>query len=130
MPHTRKPASPRTVSDRARQLRRRPTPTEKTLWQRLRKRQLGPKFRRQVAIGPFIVDFFCREAGLVVEIDGQPHDEAPQVELDRARTEWLEDRGFRVLRFRNDEVDQDIQGVTEAVAKYLPLSRSAGEGMG
>jgi very-short-patch-repair endonuclease len=130
MPHTRKPASPQTVFDRARQLRRHPTPTEQTLWQRLRKRQLGAKFRRQVAIGTFIVDFFCREAGLVIEIDGDPHEEGPQAEHDKARTEWLEDHGFRVLRFKNDEVEQKIQGVIDAIGEKLPLPRSAGEGEG
>jgi very-short-patch-repair endonuclease len=79
-----------------------------------------------VAIGPFIVDFFCREANLVVEIDGEPHEERPQAEHDKARTEWLEDREFQVLRFRNSEVEQEIQEVVDAIAGKLPLSRSGG----
>jgi 5-methyltetrahydrofolate--homocysteine methyltransferase len=79
-----------------------------------------------VAIGTFIVDFFCREAGLVIEIDGEPHAEEPQAEHDKARTEWLEDRGFQVLRFKNAEVEREIEGVIDAIARKLPLSRFGG----
>jgi very-short-patch-repair endonuclease len=80
-----------------------------------------------VAIGPFIVDFFCREANLIIELDGEPHEDEPQVEHDEARTEWLEDRGFRVLRFKNAQVEQSIENVIDTIVKNLPLPRSAGD---
>jgi very-short-patch-repair endonuclease len=68
---------------------------EELLWQRLRNRQLNAKFRRQRPIGPFIVDFYCAEARLVVEIDGDVHLEASRADRDQARTEWLEELGSR-----------------------------------
>jgi very-short-patch-repair endonuclease len=101
------------------------TPAEGLLWQRLRHRKLGAKFRRQVPIGPFIVDFYCHEARLVVEVDGEAHADESQAALDAARTEWLEDEGYRVLRVRNDELIGEIDSVTARIQRELPLSRSA-----
>jgi very-short-patch-repair endonuclease len=84
----------------------------------LRRRQIdGHRFRRQVPIGPYIVDFACLGARLVIEVDGSQHfDEA---DADRERTEWLEARGYRVLRFWNDEVLQQTDGVLEMVQHAL-----------
>jgi adenine-specific DNA-methyltransferase len=92
---------------------------EELLWQRLRNRQLNAKFRRQRPIGPFIVDFYCAEARLVVEIDGDVHLEASRADRDQARTEWLEELGYRVLRFGNDEVMQNLEAVLEKIAGGL-----------
>src|SRR3989338_8545860 len=88
---------------RARHLRSSQTPAEEALWQQLRLRQLaGHKFRRQQPLGPYIVDFACLEARLIVELDGGHH--AARAEYDAERTAWLEAQDFRVLRFWNHEV--------------------------
>ena len=104
---------------RVRQARRDATPAERKLWQYLRARQLdGCKFRRQVWLGPFIADFLCAEAKLVVEIDGDTH--ADQVEYDERRTAWLAREGFRVVRVTNADVMQNIDGVLAFIVFALP----------
>jgi very-short-patch-repair endonuclease len=88
---------------RARQLRRTQTRAEAALWKMLRARRLaGLKFRRQQPLGPFIADFFCAEAALVVEADGAVH--LGRHERDAARDAWLEAAGVAVVRFSNDEI--------------------------
>ena len=99
---------------RAREFRKGMTPAEARLWGCLRNRGLGGlKFRRQHLIGRFIVDFCCVEARVVVEVDGGIH--ARQQERDAARTEYLECLGYRVIRFRNDQVSEDLDRVLEAI---------------
>ena len=84
------------------------------MWSRLRDRRLsGHKFRRQHPIGPYVADFYCAEARLVVELDGSWH--ACQVEYDQARTGWLQANGYRVIRFNNAEVDREIEAVLEKI---------------
>jgi len=91
------------------------TPTEKALWQRLRAKRLdGLKFRRQHPLGPFIADFYCAAHRLVVEIDGGIHE--TQAERDQARTEQFEAYGYRVIRFSNEQVKQDIEAVLAETA--------------
>ena len=103
----------------ARRLRRDQTDAEQMLWARLRNRQLdGWKFRRQVPLGKFVVDFVCYDEKLVVELDGGQHGENP--DDDATRTAWLEARGFRVLRFWNHEVLENLEGVLTIIAKALP----------
>jgi len=103
-----------TIRQRARELRQPQTPAEARLWQRLRARRLnGYYFRRQHPIGNFIVDFYCARARLVVEVDGDVH--AMQKEYDAARTEWLEERGYRVIRFTNDQVFHELDAVLESI---------------
>ena len=119
--------------DCARELRADMTDAETKLWWRLRGRQLGGhRFRRQVPIGPYIVDFACLAASLVIEVDGGQHfDEADR---DERRTAWLEERGYRVIRFLNPDVLTNIDGVLETVLRALPAtppprpSPSGGEG--
>ncbi|MBD2777942.1 endonuclease domain-containing protein [Iningainema tapete] len=102
----------------ARQMRREPTLAEARLWEKLRNKQLlGFKFRRQHAIDRFIVDFYCGEAQLVVEVDGEIHDYTQ--EQDAIRQEFLESLGLRVVRFRNEEVLNLIDGVLEEIAQTL-----------
>ena len=104
---------------RVRAARRLATPAERKLWSVLRARQVGGlKFRRQVWLGPFIADFLCAEARLVVEVDGDTH--AAQPGYDRSRTAWLEREGFRVIRFANRDVMTNIAGVTEELLRQLP----------
>ena len=106
--------------DRARQLRRSATDAERRLWLRLRSARLhGAKFRRQHPLGPYIADFFCLAARLVVELDGGGHDAEAQRRADAARTAYLESCGYRVLRFWNNEVIDNIDGVVEKIAEYL-----------
>jgi very-short-patch-repair endonuclease len=100
---------------RGRQLRQRATVPERLLWGRLRDgRCAGLKFRRQQPLGEYVVDFFCATSRIVVELDGRSH-EGRGVE-DEVRQELLERQGIRVLRFTNDQVLADLQGVVEAIA--------------
>ena len=91
--------------------RRNPTEAESLLWEVLRKRQLGKPFRRQHIIGDFIVDFICLPVKLIIEVDGGYHNKGNQPTLDEKRTEWLEKKGYKVIRFTNEEVLSDIKNV-------------------
>ena len=103
---------------RARALRRNPTEAEKFLWRKLRLWQIdGFKFRRQQPLGNYIVDFVCFERKLIVELDGGQH--AEQVEYDAERDAWLREQGFTVLRFWNNDVLQNINGVKEIILSNL-----------
>ena len=102
----------------ARQMRRDPTPAEDQLWQRLRNRALGVKFRRQHPIDRFVVDFFCDEARLIVEVDGGIHQYTG--EEDALRQEFLESYGFHVLRFSNEEVLGGMTRVLEIDKQRQP----------
>ena len=98
-------------------MRREPTPAEERLWDRLRSRRLaGSKFRRQHPIGRFVVDFYCVERGLAIEVDGPIHEEQP--DEDRARQEYLEQRK-RFRRFTNDEIQQNIERVLSDIRAAL-----------
>jgi len=99
------------ILQRSRDFRHPLTPTEAKVWEAVRRRQLGFKFRRQHPIDRFIVDFYCAEAKLVIEIDGDSHAEADQASYDSARTRWLEERGYRVIRFTAAQVGEDLAGV-------------------
>src|SRR2546422_2907729 len=102
----------------SRRLRQEMTDAEVRLWLRLRGAQIeGYRFRRQVPIGPYVADFACLKARLVVEVDGGQH--AEEVERDQKRTDWLASRGFRVLRFWNGEVLQQTDGGVELVCEAL-----------
>ncbi len=106
---------------RARSLRHNQTTPEALLWARLRNRQLGGrKFRRQVWLGHYIVDFFAAEARLVIELDGETHSGAPAEAADAARDAFLVGQGYRVLRFWNHEVTSNIDGVLQAIIAALP----------
>jgi len=107
--HTIRETSPE-LRQRAKELRKRMTSAERTLWSRLRGHQLGGlKIRRQHPLGRFIVDFYCTDARLVLEVDGGIHDRL--VERDAARTEYLEQRGFGVIRIRNEDIEQNLEKV-------------------
>ena len=100
----------------ARALRNHSTDTERALWRHLRQRQFkGFKFRRQQPIGSYIVDFVCLEKKLIIEMDEGQHASAQ----DLGRTSWLEDRGFRVLRFWNNQALSEIEAVTKAIWEAL-----------
>jgi very-short-patch-repair endonuclease len=120
------------LRDRARDLRRNQTDTERHLWMRLRARQFEhAKFRRQQPIGPFIADFCCMEHKVIVELDGSPH--LVQAAPDTERTAYLAAHGYRVLRFWNHDVLNDIDAVLERIVAALksphpdPLPKGEGE---
>jgi very-short-patch-repair endonuclease len=96
------------------------TDSERHLWMRLRAEQIdGCRFRRQVAMGPYVVDFVCFRAKLVIEVDGGHH--AQLGKQDEQRTAWLLSRGFRVLRFWNNDVLQQTNGVLETIRAQLSV---------
>jgi very-short-patch-repair endonuclease len=93
------------------------TPPEAKLWWQLRSRQLfGLKFKRQVPVGPYIVDFMCEEFGLVVEVDGDTH--AHQIAYDTRRDAYLNAAGFYVVRFANSDVIHNLDGVLYEIARH------------
>ncbi len=105
---------PTTTEARAWSLRLNQTAAEQLLWQRLRAGRLnGHKFRRQVAIDPYIADFVCHAARLIVELDGSQHVDAAS--YDERRCRYLEAQGWQVLRFWNNDVSQRMEGVLEAI---------------
>jgi len=104
----------------ARELRQKYTDAEKALWMKLRNRQLeGVKFRRQQPIGSYIVDFASFERSLIIEIDGGQHNEDRTKGRDEERTIRLEERGYRIIRFWNNEVLTNPEGVLEKIRKTL-----------
>ena len=105
---------------RAKELRKKATPVEKILWEKLRNRQLhGLKFRRQHPLGTFIVDFYCPAQRLVIELDGDIH-RYKEAE-DHARNELLEVKGYKVIRFWNNEVEENLDKVLEAIKESCDL---------
>ena len=107
-------------SAKARGLRKRQTDAERALWSRLRNKELaGIKFRRQQAVGPYIVDFVSFQAKLIVEVDGGQHNQPRRMANDDGRDKWLHAQGFQVLRFWNSDVLKNIDGVLERISAAL-----------
>ena len=107
-----------TSADKARRLRQRSTDTERRFWLILRDRRLqGWKFRRQVPLGSYVVDFYCATARLVVELDGGQH--AIQAAHDQGRTDWLISQGYAVVRFWNNDVFANTDGVLSELLRHL-----------
>jgi very-short-patch-repair endonuclease len=108
------PILPDKLLYRGRRLRHENTFPERKLWQHIRAKQLcGLKFRRQHAIGPFTVDFYCHEHRLVIEFDGNSH--ADQADYDLQREDYLKNERLTILRFQNDDVLSDIESVLRAI---------------
>jgi very-short-patch-repair endonuclease len=107
----------------AKKLRANTTPHERILWRALKEIPLeGTHFRRQAPIGPYVVDFFCPAKRLVIELDGGHHNEDETAERDRERQAWLEQEGYRVVRFWNSDISSDLTAVLERV--YIELHGS------
>lgn len=105
----------------ARELRKNATRAEIILWEELRNRKFYAfKFRRQHPIRGFIADFYCNELKLVIEVDGEVHDGECQIEYDKERTFELGELGIKVLRFKNEEVENNIKEVLNKIRNYLP----------
>lgn len=108
------------LKDKARQLRKNLTDSEKVLWSRLRNKQLlGIQFYRQKAIGEYIVDFFAPKARLVVEVDGSQHPISDHIEKDRIRDGYLTSLGLRVIRLNSREVLKEGDAVVEAIYRVI-----------
>ncbi len=106
------------MRERARDLRKNPTEAERLLWQHLRRRQLGGfRFRRQHAIGPNILDFYCFEERVAIEVDGGQH--SRQAAYDAERTSFLESEGVHVLRFWNNQVLGEVEAVKHVILEVL-----------
>ncbi len=125
------------IVQQARSLRREQTPAEKHLWSVIRNRQLaGLKFRRQHPFGPFILDMFCVEHQLAIEVDGSIHFQPEQAAYDVERSEYLALHGIRVLRFTNGEIERNLPDVLRKIIETAssPLQTtvlsSSGEGPG
>ncbi|KQZ64613.1 hypothetical protein ASD67_09170 [Sphingopyxis sp. Root1497] len=112
------------TTERARKLRREATDAEKRMWRALREAFPHAKFRRQQALGPYFADFTSHAERLVIEIDGGQHGEA--VAYDEARTRFIEGEGYRVIRFWNDDVMTNIEGVLAQIDAALAPSPSQG----
>ena len=107
------------IFERANQLRKNMTAAEKCLWGYLKKGLSGHKFRRQHALGTFIVDFYCHSAKLVIELDGSIHNRVDVKENDTFRQRTIEAEGLKVLRFSNSEVMNNISEVIKAIESTL-----------
>ena len=107
------------ILQNAREMRHPQTPAEATLWRALRDRKSGYKFRRQHPIDRFVVDFYCARAKLCIEIDGDSHLEQAQEEYDAARTAYLEEPGYKVIRFTNNDVRYQIHAVVDEIINRI-----------
>lgn len=105
-----------TTHGRAQHLRRQAPKAERLLWAKLRNRGLaGHKFIRQFPLGPYFVDFACRESRLIIEIDGATHSATEEKAYDRAREQYLKASGYRILRVQNADIYESIDGVCDLV---------------
>ena len=108
------------LRDRRRTLRRGATPAERQLWKRLRARRLdGWRWRRQYSVGPYVLDFFCPEVRLAIELDGNVHGDPARAAYDGERERWLAEAGVRVVRFENRRVTEQVDLVVEAIRQAL-----------
>lgn len=109
----------RTKVERARELRKSMTPTERVLWNELRGSKLGMRFRRQQVISGFIVDFYCHKCGLVIELDGDIHQSGEQKDVDEEKDLVLRELGLRVVRFHNEDVNLNMTIVLEKIRELI-----------
>jgi very-short-patch-repair endonuclease len=105
-------------------MRKAMTDAERRFWHAVRAKKLGPQFRRQVPIAGYIVDFVCHDSRLIVEIDGGTHGTKAEIAHDQLRTERLQQEGYRVIRFWNDEITRNLPLLLDQLAAELakPLS--------
>ena len=107
------------LRDLARKNRNNPTEAETLLWNYLKNNGLGVTFKRQHIIGDYITDFVCMDSKLIVELDGGYHQLPQQQTNDAERTNWLENKGYKIIRFTNEELFENIDGVLEKIKEKL-----------
>ena len=107
------------LSNRRKELRKNQTPQEEKLWWYLRDKRLGCKFRRQHSVGGYILDFICKEKKLIVEIDGGIHLQKENKEYDDVRDKYFRELDYKILRFTNNEIENEIEKVVEKIKSYL-----------
>ena len=96
------------------------TPSERMLWKHISDKQLdGWRFRRQHVFGPYVLDFYCPVLKLCIEVDGELHQRTDVFEKDKERTSFLESNGIKVIRFTNDEIENDISDVLERIRRFI-----------
>ena len=122
--------NPSLLKGQRRLLRKNPTKAEDFLWERVKNNSLGVKFSRQVGIGRFIVDLCCRSRKLIIEVDGEIHENKEAVGYDEAREEILKSVGYKILRFKNAEVFEETEKVLEKIKNHLIPLPVLGEGRG
>jgi len=101
--------------ERRRELRKRATTQEDLLWDKLRNRKIGCKFRRQHSVGGYILDFYCKEKRLLIEVDGGIHVKSDAKEYDEVRDKYFKELNFIILRIKNDEIEKNIDKVVEKI---------------
>lgn len=114
--------SDKKLESKRRSLRKGATPQEIILWSKLRHKNLGVKFQRQHGIGSYIVDFYCPKKKLIIEIDGIQHDNINDKNYDSERTKYFESLGFKVLRFWNNEINTNMEGVLIKIESEIDKS--------
>ena len=114
---TSRPKYWKTLKEVSRDMRVNPTEAEKLLWEKLRGKQLGCRFRRQHVIDKYIVDFVCLSENLIIEVDGNVHEK--QNIYDQQRTEVLDSLGFSVVRFSNEQIENDVANVIKMIKKMI-----------
>jgi very-short-patch-repair endonuclease len=118
------------LKNRRPDLRHKSTPTESLLWQRIRNSQLGVKFRRQYSVSGYVIDFFCLELRLALEVEGGIHSTKPQMIYDNYRYRFLQALDITILKIKNQEIITNINAVCDKIYVYLNPSHKVGEGMG
>jgi very-short-patch-repair endonuclease len=109
----------RILSNRRKELRKNQTETEEKLWWYLRDKRLGYKFRRQHSIGGYILDFICKDKKLIIEVDGEIHNKQENQKYDEVRDKYFTELDYKVLRFRNEEIESDVKKVVEIIKSHL-----------
>ena len=107
------------LAERRRELRKNQTKAEEILWFELRHEKLGFKFKRQHGIGGYILDFYCSQKKLIIELDGGIHDTEENREYDEVRDKYFTELGYKVLRFKNVEVESEIEKVLEKIKSFF-----------
>ncbi len=105
--------------DRRKELRKNQTPQEEKLWWYLKDKRLGVKFRRQHSVSGYILDFYCKKKKLIIELDGGVHGTKEAKEYDEVRDKFFKELEYKVLRFKNSEIEKDIKKVIAKIKSYL-----------
>ena len=110
------------LKERRRELRKKSTKEENILWEKIRGSKLGCKFKRQHSIGGYILDFYCSEHKLIIEIDGSSHLGIEAIEYDDVRDKYFNELGYATIRFLNSEINTDLKSVLDKIKSFLNVS--------